>query len=143
MNVPARFWMRPVDSPCFHFYFRERDDGTADSLCRKRTDSLDDAHEYRADGMPKDRDACRKCKKAAKVGLRRMRVYFVYGGECAYCGKFLPPAQCTVDHIVPRVLGGSNELENLALACTKCNGRKGGRLPDESEITAILRKRVA
>ncbi len=34
----------------------------------------------------------------------------------------------TVDHVVPLSLGGSNELENLALACFHCNRRKTNRL---------------
>ena len=27
----------------------------------------------------------------------------------------------TIDHITPKSLGGSDELENLALACRRCN----------------------
>jgi len=30
----------------------------------------------------------------------------------------------SVEHIIPRVLGGQTELDNLALACQGCNGRK-------------------
>jgi hypothetical protein len=29
-----------------------------------------------------------------------------------------------VEHIVPRAHGGSDDLSNLALACSPCNGRK-------------------
>jgi HNH endonuclease len=30
----------------------------------------------------------------------------------------------TIDHIVPQSLGGSDDLENLALACRRCNERR-------------------
>jgi hypothetical protein len=36
-----------------------------------------------------------------------------------------------LDHVVPRCRGGSNELENLVLACGQCNSRKGTKLLSE------------
>lgn len=33
----------------------------------------------------------------------------------------------TVEHLVPRGLDGSNEIENLRLACRPCNSAKGGQ----------------
>ncbi len=30
----------------------------------------------------------------------------------------------TIDHLVPQSLGGSDEPDNLALACTRCNQRR-------------------
>lgn len=30
----------------------------------------------------------------------------------------------TLDHVVPQSLGGSDELDNLALACRRCNERR-------------------
>ncbi|WP_439638206.1 HNH endonuclease [Spirulina sp.] len=47
-------------------------------------------------------------------------------GLCEYCQS--PEAYCpdsfTVDHVVPRQQGGTDDLENLAWACFGCNGRK-------------------
>jgi len=42
---------------------------------------------------------------------------------CAYCKKTDVPLE--VEHIVPRVRGGSDRVSNLALACVPCNQRKG------------------
>jgi hypothetical protein len=46
--------------------------------------------------------------------------------RCEYCQS--PAAYCpdslTVDHIVPRQQGGTDDWENLAWACFGCNGRK-------------------
>jgi 5-methylcytosine-specific restriction endonuclease McrA len=42
---------------------------------------------------------------------------------CSYCGE---PAN-EVDHIQPRVLGGTDDLDNLVAACRRCNAMKGKR----------------
>jgi 5-methylcytosine-specific restriction endonuclease McrA len=49
--------------------------------------------------------------------------------RCAYCGKGSLPLQ--VEHIVPRVRGGSNRLSNLTIACEACNVRKGTQTAEE------------
>ena len=44
---------------------------------------------------------------------------------CAYCGATEVPLE--VEHIVPKVRGGSNRVSNLTLACVPCNQKKGAR----------------
>jgi 5-methylcytosine-specific restriction protein A len=44
-------------------------------------------------------------------------------GTCQACGQ---PGK-HVDHVVPRRLGGTDELSNLQLLCVQCNLSKGGR----------------
>ena len=56
----------------------------------------------------------------------RRRVAKLAGGCCEYCKC---PARFStdpfsIDHIVPRSKGGTNELDNLAWACQGCNNRK-------------------
>ena len=46
-----------------------------------------------------------------------------YLGRCAYC--FEPLSTVTIDHIIPVVCGGTNEIGNLAPACLRCNASKG------------------
>ena len=38
-----------------------------------------------------------------------------------------PINRVTIEHIVPRNHGGTDELDNLALACAGCNQEKGVR----------------
>lgn len=47
--------------------------------------------------------------------------------HCEYCmaPERVFNQEFEVDHIVPTTRGGLDELENLALACRSCNGRKG------------------
>ena len=44
------------------------------------------------------------------------------GHLCHYCAK---PNAHTIDHVVPQSQGGSDDLDNLVLACTECNHKKG------------------
>ncbi len=46
-----------------------------------------------------------------------------WGRKCAYCGAENVPLQ--IEHIHPRVKGGSNRVSNLCLACEPCNIKKG------------------
>lgn len=47
---------------------------------------------------------------------------------CAYCGRHAD----TVDHVLPRTLGGKSTWLNTVAACEKCNGVKGGRTPEQA-----------
>lgn len=49
--------------------------------------------------------------------------------SCVYCGETNEPFH--IDHIIPRSRGGSDELNNLALACATCNVSKKDRLISE------------
>ncbi|RRR66812.1 MAG: HNH endonuclease [Candidatus Viridilinea halotolerans] len=45
---------------------------------------------------------------------------------CEYChsSEEASAALFTFDHLIPQSLGGTDEEENLALACHRCNGRR-------------------
>jgi 5-methylcytosine-specific restriction endonuclease McrA len=50
-------------------------------------------------------------------------------GCCFYCGDKIAFRDMTasVDHIVPKDDGGTDDIENLIAACKPCNGAKGNR----------------
>ena len=51
------------------------------------------------------------------------------GRNCPYCGvKFNTIEDITLDHVVPKSLGGSDSNKNLLLSCQECNQRKGNML---------------
>lgn len=68
----------------------------------------------------------------------RMPLALRDGWECTYCGYAFPPyyerehwteyqqgMRPTIDHKVPQSKGGSDDLDNLVLACWQCNKEKG------------------
>ena len=50
---------------------------------------------------------------------------------CQYCNTTAPTQDLTFDHVVPRSRGGRTSWDNIATACTRCNLKKGSRLPHE------------
>jgi 5-methylcytosine-specific restriction endonuclease McrA len=65
----------------------------------------------------------------------RRRLYRAQRGRCHYCSRLVrlrgpwdDPLAATLDHVVPRALGGPTAPENLVVACRACNQRKGDAL---------------
>ena len=54
---------------------------------------------------------------------QRLRVLKRDSYTCAYCGQ----EANQVDHIIPRVNGGTHDLDNLVACCKSCNVRKGSK----------------
>lgn len=53
-------------------------------------------------------------------------------GVCAYCGRMIPLAEASMDHIIPHSLGGPATWDNLVNACRRCNGKKANRTPEQA-----------
>ncbi len=55
--------------------------------------------------------------------------------SCQYCGRHRRDLgyreSLTRDHIVPLSRGGNNRWTNVVTSCSRCNLRKGNRLPNE------------
>ncbi len=71
------------------------------------------------------------------VKLNRRNIYARDANQCQYCGAYFPTRELTLDHVLPRVQGGSNSWTNLVCACVKCNARKGGRTPSQARMKLI------
>ena len=76
-----------------------------------------------------------------EVKLNRRNLYARDGNHCQYCGKTFPTRELTIDHVVPRVLGGNHSWTNLVCSCVRCNARKGGRTPAQANMW-LIRKPV-
>jgi hypothetical protein len=78
----------------------------------------------------------------------RTRVRERANNACEYCHLHQddsPLAALHVEHIIPKVHGGTDDLDNLALACIDCNVHKGTNLtgidPQTSQITGLFHPR--
>lgn len=54
---------------------------------------------------------------------------------CQYCGQKV--SYLTIDHVVPRRLGGTHTWDNLVAACPACNHRKGGRTLEQAQMRLL------
>ncbi len=52
-------------------------------------------------------------------------------GRCHYCGTAVPPAELTMDHVIPIARGGHSEKSNVVPCCKTCNTNKKMLLPAE------------
>jgi hypothetical protein len=62
----------------------------------------------------------------------RNQVWNKTGGKCWYCGNQTIPFGSQMnsfcaDHVLPRVRGGKDELDNLVPACFHCNSTKNDK----------------
>jgi 5-methylcytosine-specific restriction endonuclease McrA len=69
------------------------------------------------------------------VRLTKREVLRRDGFICQYCGQHA--SFLTVDHVVPRRLGGKHTWENLVAACPSCNHRKGGRTIEQAQMRLL------
>lgn len=77
----------------------------------------------------------------------------VWVGKCIHCNSKLVVddtgqslGEATLEHIVPKARGGTDELDNLAVACGRCNREKGKRHDHKrgerlDDVVATLRAR--
>jgi hypothetical protein len=65
---------------------------------------------------------------------KRLAIYMRDDFSCMYCGRDLHSADAadvTLDHLVCRSHGGSNEADNLVTACRSCNSARGAKSVEE------------
>ena len=70
------------------------------------------------------------------------------GNRCEYCGLHQdqsPLAALHIEHILPKKHGGTDDLDNLALACIDCNLHKGSNVagydPDTGALSELFHPR--
>ena len=77
---------------------------------KKRTGRARNASHKRGKIRERDGDHCHWCKKLMRFGGQRQM------------------DSATIEHLMPASKGGPGTLENLVLACYRCNSRRGNKL---------------
>ena len=62
-----------------------------------------------------------ECRRRRRIRLRLLSI----DPFCWFCGRELGPENSTIDHFKARSVGGTEDEDNLVLACYRCNVRKG------------------
>ena len=72
-----------------------------------------------------------------EVKFNRRNIFARDKNKCQYCGKRQRTSELSLDHIIPKSMGGKSVWENIVCACAKCNVKKGGRTPRQAGMTLI------
>ncbi len=75
---------------------------------------------------------CWECDKARSL-LRKLKKTILLESDqlCFYCGTTLTENNQTVDHVIPKSRGGSDDVTNLVPCCFSCNASKKNLLLSE------------
>lgn len=74
-------------------------------------------------------------RKYPEVTLSKRNIHIRDRYICQYCGSKIK--ELTVDHIVPKIKGGSFTWENLVSCCKKCNNKKDSKTLEESGMILL------
>lgn len=66
----------------------------------------------------------------------RNAIYIRDNHKCQYCGS---TRKLTIDHVIPKSKGGSDDWENLVVACSSCNIKKSNKLLEQSGLKLVRR----
>ena len=69
-------------------------------------------------------------------------LYGQQAGNCLGCLEHFQIRNLTIDHIVPRSIGGPDADENLQLLCGACNSVKGNRLTQQQLVVELRRQGI-
>ena len=70
-----------------------------------------------------------------QLKMTRREVFRRDNYTCQYCGRHI--TELTIDHVVPRHMGGKHVWTNVVAACPSCNHRKGGRTVEEAGMRLL------
>ena len=69
----------------------------------------------------------------------RAMIYKRDNHTCQYCGA---TTRLTIDHVIPRCRGGEDTWENLVVACSSCNTKKGNTLLEQTNMKLMRNPRA-
>lgn len=65
-----------------------------------------------------------------RLRLSRRTVFARDNYTCQYCGH--TGGELTIDHVIPKRLGGKTTWDNVVTACRRCNMKKGDKLLNQT-----------
>ncbi|MBW1810562.1 MAG: HNH endonuclease [Deltaproteobacteria bacterium] len=77
-----------------------------------------------------------------RIRFSRQNIFLRDNGKCQYCRRKVTLAECTFDHVIPRVKGGRTCWTNVVLACTTCNRKKGAQTPQAAGLRLYKKPKI-
>ena len=78
--------------------------------------------------------------KRRNLPLTRKNIFERDNNACQYCGSV--SSQLTIDHIIPKQKGGTDNWENLVTCCKFCNNKKSNFLLSEINSMNLMKRPV-
>lgn len=121
--------------------FHKNHEGTKHSLCSKECLDLFDL-----DPLEFLMPSIVRLKKYAPIKRKEKRysrslIFRRDNYSCQYCSKHLKPHDLTIDHVIPRAVGGETTWENCVTCCKPCNSFKGDRTPRQAGLVLLKKPR--
>jgi 5-methylcytosine-specific restriction endonuclease McrA len=81
----------------------------------------------------------RRCDRFSRprVVFSRRNLFRRDRNTCQYCGKKSSTEDLSIDHLLPRSLGGESTWSNCVVACLECNARKGNRTLEQAHMKIL------
>jgi 5-methylcytosine-specific restriction endonuclease McrA len=76
-------------------------------------------------------------RRHMKVSFSRQALLHRDNNICQYCGRSLKRSEVTIDHIIPKKMGGQSNFTNCVVACVSCNSKKSHKLMSEVNMSLI------
>ena len=77
--------------------------------------------------------------RGAKSRSVRKALWKAQHGFCGICGCASEDGDvCTVDHVIPKAMGGADIVGNFVMAHKGCNAEKSARAPSGCELVWLL-----
>lgn len=90
------------------------------------------------DLRPDDAHVKRERAKARELRKTQWWKDRLASGICHYCGKKFPPAELTLDHVIPVARGGKSTRGNCVPCCKACNSSKKAYTPAEQILNDLF-----
>jgi 5-methylcytosine-specific restriction endonuclease McrA len=60
-----------------------------------------------------------------RIRFTKQNLYYRDQGCCQYCGNNFETKELTIDHVIPKSMGGTRSWSNTVLSCGPCNWSRG------------------
>ena len=74
-----------------------------------------------------------------EVKFNRYNIFKRDRSVCQYCKNSFPKNELSIDHVVPKSLGGKTTWENVVCCCLTCNRRKGSNFLSETAMSLSIK----